>query len=712
MRATIHRRTTTWLTALTMCAAPALLAACGDSQCAELSFGIDNSCDSDFLLPPQPGVPDPGQLTEPVVAARALQPGTEVLPWTSSRALAVHRDTLYVVDRDNGRLVVLSREGGEILDEFEMGARPHHVVVAPDGTAWVTVRHDGTLVKVTPDGRTFRKVVGGGPTALALSHDRRRLYVSLTESGRVVALDPNSLEESGSVSLTRPRAVVTTPNGDVHVASGDGTTVLEPQLADGALRLRVKTRVDLRQRNPIESVFFGAEERDSSANGALAAVLDPETGSALVTHQIIFPGNRESALADAQPQPEFSPRGRDTSYGGGGGGRVGRGSLFDSVPPRPAEVTVSRSGHAQGKRTSSASLNGFPTLAASPLDINHHPTHTIAVVAANGTSEVLFFNTRMDDPFAAPLAVADVAEGPTAVAFSPDGEEVYVLAAHEFVVARVSMRPLLDRSEPYSAKDAPLALRHRPQLLSMSDRFPYGADPLSPSAQLGRRIFTQNRYSGLSGDGKFACQTCHIEGTDDGAVWFGKIGPRQTPSLAGRLHDTGPFNWRGSERRLQDNFKRTVLRMGGNGLHSNELTALEAFILEDLTPPRNPYQRADGLTAQQTRGRALFNDPSVGCASCHSGTALTDGRSHDVGTLTQLEIELDRLGAFDEADPGELGVYDTPSLRDVYRTAPYFHDGSAATLEQALDMTATTMGRTAHLTRDQKADLIAYLRTL
>jgi len=56
--------------------------------------------------------------------------------------------------------------------------------------------------------------------------------------------------------------------------------------------------------------------------------------------------------------------------------------------------------------------------------------------------------------------------------------------------------------------------------------------------------------------------------------------------------------------------------------------------------------------------------------------------------------------------------FNTPSLRDLFATAPYFHNGSAETVMDVLDQTATTMGHTANLTLEQKEALVAYLLTL
>ncbi len=56
--------------------------------------------------------------------------------------------------------------------------------------------------------------------------------------------------------------------------------------------------------------------------------------------------------------------------------------------------------------------------------------------------------------------------------------------------------------------------------------------------------------------------------------------------------------------------------------------------------------------------------------------------------------------------------YNTPSLRDLFATAPYLHSESAETLMDVLDQTATSMGRTDHLSQEQKETLVAYLLTL
>jgi hypothetical protein len=101
-----------------------------------------------------------------------------------------------------------------------------------------------------------------------------------------------------------------------------------------------------------------------------------------------------------------------------------------------------------------------------------------------------------------------------------------------------------------------------------------------------------------------------------------------------------------------------------------DLDALAAFI-DSLQIPLSPaHAHGEPLAESEQRGQAIFNDPAIGCATCHPAPLYTDKIKHDVGTATIDE----RIGP----------EYDTPSLRGLYDSAPYFHNGSAATLYETL----------------------------
>jgi len=77
---------------------------------------------------------------------------------------------------------------------------------------------------------------------------------------------------------------------------------------------------------------------------------------------------------------------------------------------------------------------------------------------------------------------------------------------------------------------------------------------------------------GISRDGR-ACAGCHPEGRDDGVVWHLGAGPRQTPTLVGRL-EAGPFGWLGKHPTLEGNITETISRLGGTGLPAERVAEL------------------------------------------------------------------------------------------------------------------------------------------
>jgi hypothetical protein len=111
---------------------------------------------------------------------------------------------------------------------------------------------------------------------------------------------------------------------------------------------------------------------------------------------------------------------------------------------------------------------------------------------------------------------------------------------------------------------------------------------------------------------------------------------------------------------------------------SADLDALAAYVASLNAFARSPYRNPDGtMTADGTAGAAVFQ--SQNCVQCHSGSNFTDSGAanlHDVGTISQPTSGT-RLG-------GTLTGIDTPTLRDIWATTPYLHDGSAATLEEAV----------------------------
>jgi YVTN family beta-propeller protein len=120
--------------------------------------------------------------------------------------------------------------------------------------------------------------------------------------------------------------------------------------------------------------------------------------------------------------------------------------------------------------------------------------------------------------------------------------------------------------------------------------------------------------------------------------------------------------------------------------------------LKALEPVPSPYLADGKLSRSAERGKQLFH--SVGCASCHPEGLFTDLKQYNVGTRGRLSQGQEE--------------FDTPTLVEVWRTAPYLHDGSAATI---MDVLTTANkddkhGKTSGLSKEQLKDLAEYILSL
>ena len=200
---------------------------------------------------------------------------------------------------------------------------------------------------------------------------------------------------------------------------------------------------------------------------------------------------------------------------------------------------------------------------------------------------------------------------------------------------------------------------------------------------LGAQLFHTATDPRMDAGSGLSCATCHFDGQSDGRVWSGfPDGPRNTPLLY-NLPETVPYNWSANWSELADVELKIRWLQAGTGLiespgfsaisdspHAGMSVDLDLLTqyLTTLQAPPNPYHFADD---DVSRGKAIF--AAQGCADCHVGPAATDLQSHDVGTGTS---PLEKRGT----------SFDTPSLRWLWLSAPYFHDGSAQTLQQVFEL--------------------------
>lgn len=215
--------------------------------------------------------------------------------------------------------------------------------------------------------------------------------------------------------------------------------------------------------------------------------------------------------------------------------------------------------------------------------------------------------------------------------------------------------------------------------LAVTDVMPIINLSISLDLLLGAQLFHSATDPRLSAGSTISCATCHFDGQSDGRVWQGfPDGPRNTPLLY-RLPETVPYNWSATWDELADVETKIRWLQAGTGLiegaqvdephagMSVDLDLLTQYLITLQAPP-NPNQFPQNVIE---RGRLMFEEQN--CMECHVGPAGTGLQSHDVGTGTSA---LEKRGT----------AFDTPTLRGLWLSAPYFHDGSAQTLRQVFEL--------------------------
>jgi cytochrome c peroxidase len=265
-------------------------------------------------------------------------------------------------------------------------------------------------------------------------------------------------------------------------------------------------------------------------------------------------------------------------------------------------------------------------------------------------------------------------------------------------------------------------------------------EPLSDQILLGKQVFFNAMDPRMSAVGYMSCASCHLGGISDARVWdFTDRGEglRNTKSLLGvrGVKGEGRLHWSANMDEVQD-FERDIRdSQGGTGFMSDEefnsrkdasgtydtfgkpaagvskeLDALSAFVTSLDKVPRSPFRNPDGsFTNDALEGRKIFQ--RANCAECHLGPDFTDsslspnGPVHDVGTI--LPTSGGRLG-------GKLAGIDTPTLKGVWQSAPYLHDGRAETLTEIFTkyIPKDMMGTTSNLTEAELGQLVEYLQEL
>lgn len=281
-------------------------------------------------------------------------------------------------------------------------------------------------------------------------------------------------------------------------------------------------------------------------------------------------------------------------------------------------------------------------------------------------------------------------------------------------------------------------------------------NPMTPEKiELGRVLFFDKR---LSKDNTIACASCHIPAlafTDAQPVSAGvrhQQGGRSAPAAINRAFSKAQF-WDGRADTLEaqsigplvnpvehgfDNYDEMIKKMNaiggykklfkqvfGTGITIEGVGKAIATFQRTLLSGNSPADRYDmggqenAISPSAARGLVLFREKAR-CTKCHSGFNFTDEKFHNLGI--GWDTATPDLGRYlVTKDKEEIGAFKTPTLREISRTAPYMHDGRFGTLDDVVEFYnkggiknpfQDNLIIPLNLTKEEKKDLVAFLRTL
>src|SRR5688500_7360385 len=295
------------------------------------------------------------------------------------------------------------------------------------------------------------------------------------------------------------------------------------------------------------------------------------------------------------------------------------------------------------------------------------------------------------------------------------------------------------------------------------DAMKYPADnPMTKEkVELGKQLYFDKR---LSGDGSRSCYSCHVKekGLTDGLpvaigayevkltrasptmwnvgyyeslYWDGRAPSLERQVLGamagGNMGNTGANGKPSTDDTVgklaaipgyKTQFEKVF---GPNSVNKENMAKAVSAFMRTIVSTDSAWFRFRGgqnnaFSASARRGWKIF-DEKAKCSNCHDGRLLTDQQFHNVGVgMNAPKPDVGRF-AVSKVEK-DTGAFKTPTLLDISKSAPYFHDGSAKTLEEAVDFMLEGVRKTPYLdetnlkpvklTAAERADLLAFLRSL
>jgi YVTN family beta-propeller protein len=581
-------------------------------------------------------------------------------------------DKVWSVNTDAGTLAAINPTTGAKLHEVAAGTAPRTLAKAPDGSIWVANEGSDTVtIHSASDGSLSHTIAlprGSAPFGILFSPDGANAYVSLGGSWEVAKINPSTRVVSTPVPVgAHPRGLAMT---------GDSSRLFVTRF------LSADSGGSIYEISPatLAAVRTLALAKDTSP--------DTEDTGRGVPNYLISPVISPDGTALAIPSTKAN---------------IDRGLARDGIA-LDFDNTV---------RTITSFLNLGTNTEFASRRVDHNDRDSAIAAIYSPLGNYLFVVTQgsntLDvlDAYTGQVGVSfdEMGLAPRGVALSPDGTKAYI---QNFMSRDIRVLNISDIANNTSLS-----------YTDVSTTKVVANEPLSAQILLGKQIFYNAADPRMSQDKYLSCATCHTDAGHDGRVWdFTNRGEgfRNTIDLNGRSGmGHGFVHWTANFDEIQDfendirehqsgegfmtdaDFATTENTLGTNKAgKSADLDALAAYVSSLGNVGKSPSRNADGtLSTAGEAGKFIFEAKS--CTTCHDpAQGYRDGLSHDVGTLKTTSGQ--RLGAI-------LTGIDTPTLIGLWKSAPYFHDGSAGDLRATL----TTAHVGSSLTLAEKDSLVDYL---
>lgn len=579
-------------------------------------------------------------------------------------------ERLYVVGQESNQLLVVDPHENKVLEKIAVGERPHSVVLSKDGqSAYISNQWADNIYQIDLNSSLIIDTLatGSGPAGMVLSPEGEYLYVVNSYSSNISVFDLETLQERRRLKAgNNPVSIAMSPEGDeVFVSSRRSipvphmTSPLTEMTVAGTQYQRVTERKLFKDAYIMENVAV-----TPSGDMAISTLIRPKNLIPAVQIERGWMMTQGIGIIDRKEN-----------------GRMIQ--LLTDEPNQyysdPFDIVISPDG-----LRAYVSQSGVNMISVLDLD------EVRKILAEVSDEELEHYANHLGLSSRFVLARIPTGANPKGMVLSPDGKLLYVAERLDDKVTVINTSTLI--TEKTIDLEGP---RRR------------------TVARRGRQVFHKSDHTFQN---QYACYTCHPDAHEDGLV-YNMAGKDMGRNLANvqTLRDIGnipPYKWNGKNQTIykQDGMRFSTILTRTEAFSHQDLDALVAFIETDIeNPPNLRYNPNGELSAAQQRGKEIFyrdfdnfgNEiPEANrCYTCHPPPNFTNLQMTDVGTL---------------ADSDDPMKFDVPQLNNVYESAPYLHDGKAATLEEIWTKynDHDEHGVANDMRKDQLNDLVEYLKSI